>query len=221
MDSDTSHCKKYTVVVNLFGGPGCGKTTLAHELTAAISRRGLICEYAPEYAKDLTWDTLSKDDEIASSARSALGPSIAQQRLVHDEQMRRIDRPYGFVDAIVTDSPAIISWAYSDGDERELEDFHDYMLREFMRHRNLNLLVNRDIPYEQVGRNEDEETAKQKDDIMLEILRSTHEPFAKVGRYDLTSIVSAVEQMAREGMTAYEAMEREGLSDSSHISDIC
>lgn len=212
MDSDMSHCRKYTVVINLFGGPGCGKTTLAHELTAAISRSGLICEYVPEYAKELTWDTLSGDDEIATAARSALGSSIEQQRIVHDEQMRRIDRPYGFVDAIVTDSPAIISWAYSSGTEAELNEFHDYMLHEFMRHRNLNLLVRREIPYEQIGRNEDEMAAKHKDEIMQEILKNICEPFATVGRGDVGVIVKAVEAMAREGLTAYEAIEQEGLN---------
>lgn len=211
--SDKSHCRRYTVVVNLFGGPGCGKTTLAHELTAALSRRGLICEYAPEYAKDLTWDAASDDEETAFAARSALGPSIAQQRAVHDEQMRRIDRPYGSVDVVVTDSPAIISWAYTDGNEDGIEEFREYMLREFMSHRNLNLLVSREVPYEQIGRNEDEETARRKDGIMLDILRRTCEPFAEVGKEDLGAIVSAVESMAREGLTAYEAIEREGLRE--------
>lgn len=213
MGSDKSHCRRYTVVVNLFGGPGCGKTTLAHELTAALSRRGLICEYAPEYAKDLTWDAASDDEETASAARSALGPSIEQQRAVHDEQMRRINRPYGSVDAVVTDSPAIISWAYTDGNEDGIEEFREYMLREFMSHRNLNLLVSREVPYEQIGRNEDEETARRKDGIMLDILRRTCEPFAEVGKEDLGAIVSAVESMAREGLTAYEAIEREGLRE--------
>lgn len=220
MDSDSSHCKKYTVVINLFGGPGCGKTTLAHELTAAISRRGLICEYVPEYAKDLTWDTLSEDNDVAAAARTALGSSITQQRAIHDEQMKRIDRPYGFVDTIVTDSPAIISWAYSSGSETELSEFHDYMLHEFMRHRNLNLLVKREVPYEQIGRNEDEATAKQKDDIMFDILKNICEPFATVGRENIEQIVRAVEAMAREGLTANEAMEREGMETASCLNRI-
>ena len=48
---------------------------------------------------------------------------------------------------------------------------------------------------------------------MLDILRCTCEPFAEVGKSDLVSIVSAVESMAREGLTAYEAIEREGLRE--------
>ena len=63
------------------------------------------------------------------------------------------------------------------------------------------------------GRNEDEETARRKDGIMLDILHRTCEPFAEVGKEDLGAIVSAVESMAREGLTAYEAIEREGLRE--------
>ena len=69
------------------------------------------------------------------------------------------------------------------------------------------------MPYEQIGRNEDEETARRKDSIMLDILHRTCEPFAEVGKADLDAIVSAVESMAREGLTAYEAIEREGLPE--------
>lgn len=41
-----------TVIVNLFGGPGAGKTTCAWEIAAELKKAGLVVEYVSEVAKD-------------------------------------------------------------------------------------------------------------------------------------------------------------------------
>ena len=43
-------------VINLFGGPGCGKSTTAADLFARMKLRGLSVELVTEYAKDVVWD---------------------------------------------------------------------------------------------------------------------------------------------------------------------
>lgn len=45
-----------TTVINLFGGPGAGKSTLAALLFHHLKIRGLSCEMALEYAKDKVWE---------------------------------------------------------------------------------------------------------------------------------------------------------------------
>lgn len=41
------------MLINLFGSPGCGKSTLALHLTSCLKQRGLDAEYVGEYIKNL------------------------------------------------------------------------------------------------------------------------------------------------------------------------
>ena len=43
---------KHTIVVNLIGGPGSGKSTTAAGLFYNLKKLGINCEMALEYAKD-------------------------------------------------------------------------------------------------------------------------------------------------------------------------
>jgi hypothetical protein len=45
-----------SVVVNLYGGPGTGKSRTAALLFATMKQRGVNCELATEYAKDVVWE---------------------------------------------------------------------------------------------------------------------------------------------------------------------
>ena len=53
-------------VINLWGGPGCGKSTTAAGLFSIMKMRGHKVELVTEYAKELTYDrnlTITKDEE--------------------------------------------------------------------------------------------------------------------------------------------------------------
>ena len=43
---------KETLVINLFGGPGCGKSTTMARLFADLKARGYNVEMVSEFAKD-------------------------------------------------------------------------------------------------------------------------------------------------------------------------
>jgi tRNA uridine 5-carbamoylmethylation protein Kti12 len=43
-------------VINLFGGPGIGKSTIAADLFALMKREGYNVELVNEYAKEVTWE---------------------------------------------------------------------------------------------------------------------------------------------------------------------
>lgn len=51
---------KSTIVVNLFAGPGAGKSTGAAYIFAMLKMHGIDCELVTEFAKDKTWEHNSK-----------------------------------------------------------------------------------------------------------------------------------------------------------------
>lgn len=46
---------KNTLLVNLYAGPGAGKSTGAAYIFAKLKMAGVDCEYVSEYAKDRVW----------------------------------------------------------------------------------------------------------------------------------------------------------------------
>ena len=96
-----------TVVVNVFGGPGCGKTAMAWEVCERLRHMGFLVEYAPEYAKELTWDATSAaaTELERERAMELLDGRPDHQMAIVREQHRRISRYVGQVDFVVTDGP--------------------------------------------------------------------------------------------------------------------
>jgi hypothetical protein len=129
-----------TLVVNLFAGPGAGKTTSAFELTALLMKQGIITEYVGEYAKELVWQ----------GKLEALDGTLENQRAVFREQDGRVKRLLGKVDVIVTDSPALLSLVYVRSED------HNTLFNEVIQtragRRSFNYFVEREIPYVEEGR---------------------------------------------------------------------
>lgn len=113
-----------TVVVNVFGGPGCGKTAMAWEVCERLRRMGFLVEYAPEYAKELTWDATSAaaTELERERARELLDGRPDHQMTIVREQHRRISRYVGQVDFVVTDGPLVQSLAYLKGEDSRSPD---------------------------------------------------------------------------------------------------
>ena len=89
------------IVINLFAGPGCGKTTVAAEVFAEMKKARINCEYVPEKAKELTW--ADRHDDLAC------------QPAVFGSQLNRLWRLRNKVDIVVTDSPILLSMVYAEG----------------------------------------------------------------------------------------------------------
>ena len=55
-----------TKIINLFGGPGCGKSTTASGIFYELKKRGYECELSLEFAKDKVWEDSLRtlDDQI-------------------------------------------------------------------------------------------------------------------------------------------------------------
>lgn len=136
---------KKPIVVNLFAGPGAGKSTGAAYIFSQLKMRGINCEYISEFAKDKTWES----NQFALSC----------QEYVFGKQSYRIFRCANKVDVIITDSPLILSIIYNHDDVLG-EDFNRLVLNRFNSYNNLNYFVNRAKKYQPIGRNETEDEAK-------------------------------------------------------------
>ena len=91
---------KNTLLVNLYAGPGAGKSTGAAYIFAKLKMAGVDCEYVSEYAKDRVW----QEDQF---------PLQHCQLYVTGKQCLKITRLLGKVDVVVTDSPIAIGAMYN------------------------------------------------------------------------------------------------------------
>lgn len=80
-----------TTFINLFGGPGTGKSTAAASLFAEMKKKGMDVELVTEVAKDFVWEERQKTLEI--------------QPYITVKQYRNLFRLKGKVDYVITDAP--------------------------------------------------------------------------------------------------------------------
>ena len=137
-----------TKVINLFGGPGCGKSTGAAYIFSMLKMRGYNCELVTEFAKDKTWEHNSK--------------ALTCQPYVFGKQSYRMDRCSDEVDIIVTDSPLFLSAIYNADNDIEPE-FTKTVIKKFNEFENYNFFLKRLKEYNPKGRNQTEEEAKELD----------------------------------------------------------
>lgn len=147
------------IIVNIFGGPGAGKSTGAAFVFANLKMNGVNCELVTEFAKDKTWE----HNMLA----------LSNQAYVFGKQFYRISRCEDQVDVIVTDSPILLSTIYNN-DPRLGETFNKMVLNVFNSYDNLNYLLLRTKPYNPIGRNQ---TEAESDNITEEIKKMLMDSF--------------------------------------------
>ena len=140
-----------TKVINLYGGPGTGKSTTAAALFALMKLNGYSVELVTEYAKQLVWD----DREH----------TLANQGYVFAKQNHKLAMLRGKVDYIVTDSPLPLSAIYGlvNG---YYPSFKDYCLDVFDSYENINFFLTRVKKYVTSGRTQTESEAVEIDQIV-------------------------------------------------------
>lgn len=133
---------KRPLVVNLFAGPGAGKSTGAAFLFAYLKLMKVNVELVTEFAKELAWEG---DKEFMAN----------NQIYITGQQIRRMNRLIGKVDVIITDSPIELGALYTDSSL--LKDLCYSEGRKW--DRRLDFFVNRVKPYNPSGRNQTLEEA--------------------------------------------------------------
>ena len=162
----TQKNKYNTVVVNMFAGPGAGKTTCAWEVASSLKKKGLVVEYVSEVAKEYVWDNNLK----------ILDGSVESQRQLFEEQDRRVQRLMGKVEVIVTDSPILLNTIYVKEDD---PNFKKDVIKRFKGQRNFNVFVERGKRYEKEGRIHNYEEAVSIDNQIQSVLRENDLYFKK------------------------------------------
>lgn len=149
---------KNTLVVNLFAGPGTGKSTTMAHLFAELKWKGIDCEMVTEYAKDKVWEG---SEHI-----------LDNQYYVSGKQYHKLKRLMGKVDVVITDSPILLGLIY--GNEEPTE-FHGLLVKYHNQFNNFNIFLNRTKDYNPNGRVQKTiEEAKEKDVEIKHMLHNNH-----------------------------------------------
>lgn len=149
-----------TLVINLFSGPGVGKSTTAAMVFAKLKMNGIDCEMALEFAKEKVWEESFKtmDDQI----------------YIFGKQLHKIWRLNNKVQVIICDSPLPNSIVY---DKEDSEPFHALVLEQFDKFNNRNFFIKRGTDYVENGRLQTLEEARKIDEKVLSILTENHIPY--------------------------------------------
>lgn len=159
-----------TIIINLFGQPGAGKSTGAAYIFSKLKMAGVNAELVTEFAKDKVWEESSQP--------------FYNQAYIFGEQSFRISRVYGKVDVIVTDSPILLSVIYKK-DEHLSAAFDKFVVDSFNSFNNMNYFIKRSKPYSEVGRLQTESESDVKGAEILDMLISYDIPFvARSGDID-------------------------------------
>ena len=166
-----------TLVVNLYGGPGTGKSTTAAGLFYRIKKHGLFnVELVTEFAKDLTWEERHN--------------VLANQAYILGTQYHRLMRVYDKVDIIITDGPLLNSVVYNEGGVPEVADLaitlHESLI-------NYDVYLLRTKSYNPLGRTQTEEEAKKLDETIKDVLAAYAPGFKVSGTEDIHVDILAAE----------------------------
>jgi tRNA uridine 5-carbamoylmethylation protein Kti12 len=159
------------LIVNLFGGPGSGKSTMAAGLFAELKESGISTELVTEYAKDKTWE----------EAYNVLN----NQLYVFAKQHHRIWRVANKVDVIITDSPLFLSLVYSPYEDNDI--LSNLVMHEIHKYSSLDVFLKRVKPYSGIGRSQTEDEAKAIDEKIQRIYRAYNSTFDLVVDGDRSS----------------------------------
>lgn len=140
-----------TLIVNLYAGPGAGKSTNAAGLFHRLKQAGVNAELVTEVAKDVVWE--------GAEVRLACQPWL------FGEQLLRIERLMGKVEVIVTDSPLMLQpyygWKYAPQYGPHFYNACVGIARDNFN--TLDIFIERTKPYNPAGRIGDEASARQAD----------------------------------------------------------
>ena len=146
------------IVVNLWAGPGAGKSTMAAGVFYSLKSAGYNCELVTEFAKELTWE-----------GRKA---ALNCQEYITGKQSFRLQRCVEQVDVIITDSPLPLGVFYNNNPTLD-DNYTNTVMAIFNQYENYNYFVRRLKKYNPAGRNQTEEQAKEIDVLMYKFM-DTH-----------------------------------------------
>lgn len=155
---------KDTIVVNLFAGPGVGKSTMCSYLFSQLKKKSIDVEMITEFAKEKVWE-------------NNFG-ALDCQFFISGNQIYRTAICYGKVDVIITDSPICLGAQYNKDnpylDKAILYEFNKYNKNA------INYVIERTYPYDPNGRYQTKEEAIEIDMNLRKWLDHNNIPYELV-----------------------------------------
>jgi len=166
--------------INIFGGPGVGKSTISSGLFYVMKIANLEVEYNQEYAKELVYG----EDNI----------KIKDQLLVFAMQNHKLVRLHKKVDYVIHDSPLCLGLVYTKEHKYEHKNLDNLILEVFNSYTNINIFLERQEcnEYSEKGRFQNLEEAKKIDNQILNMLYDNNLEF-----YRVPSNESALEEIMK------------------------
>ena len=174
------------IIINLFGGPGTGKSTTAAGLFHTMKVNKKRVELVTEYAKDLTYQESFK--------------KLKDNAYVTFKQHHRIFQSKDVVDYIITDSPIVQSLIYPVSHPYNQEGWNSFVLGVHNAYESINVFLERDEdkhPYQMYGRTQSKDQAIELDNKILEMLNNNGINFIKVAVGD-NAHLSVYEKIFKE-----------------------
>lgn len=163
---------KETIVVNLIGGPGSGKSTCASGIFYELKKLGINCELALEFVKDKVWEESYKvlDDQL----------------YVFGKQYHKLFRLKDKVDVIITDSPLLISIHYN---KILSQHFNNLVVEQYHTFNNLMYFINRSETYQSEGRLQTKEESEMIDRDIKTILETYDIDYTEISCEDAVNFI--------------------------------
>jgi ABC-type dipeptide/oligopeptide/nickel transport system ATPase subunit len=157
-----------TKIINLYGGPGSGKSTTAAGLFYFMKLQGLKVELVTEYAKSLVYT-------------NRLTQLLDQQEYIFAKQNSSLHCLRDKVDWVITDSPLLLSCVYVNEDWPLVNTFRELVIGTYNTYDNVSFFLERPNSFQQYGRIHTLEESTKIDQQIRWWLDHTHSPYTEIG----------------------------------------
>lgn len=163
-----------TTLINIYGGSGSGKSTVAAGLYYDMKVKGINCELVTEFVKQWAWE------------QRTIGPF--DQLFISGNQSYNESRLYGKVDYIIADSPLLLGpiyeMFYNNGKSTSLDSVLNFIKLAEKSIKTKNFFLNRNVPFSNNGRYETEDQADEFDNFLKYILNDLEISYIMVNNKD-------------------------------------
>jgi nicotinamide riboside kinase len=140
------------IVINLLGGPGTGKSVLASKIFTSLKEKQVSTELVREFPKELTWENRLT--------------ALQNQIYVFANQHHQIYVLQGKVKVVVVEGSILNGLVYSNPSEELI----NLIWSEYHKVDNINIFLERTVPYQTDGRIQSIEQSIEKDEMIKDIL---------------------------------------------------
>ncbi len=145
-------------VINLYGGPGSGKSTVAAGLFYQMKMKHMKVELVTEYAKDLVY-------------ANQLESMLDQQEYIFATQNNRQHRLRNVVDWVITDSPLLLGLTYVNAAWVCVKPFNDLVFCTYNSYDNINIYLQRPAEFQEYGRAHNLQESREIDLTIIDMLK--------------------------------------------------